>query len=139
MEHRYSFEEYTDMHLMYGRAGGNRALARRLYQETFPNRHLPNEKTFQRVDERLREIRKFEQLSVNRGRRRVSRTVNKEEQILQHIADNPGSSTRRTAAVVATSHVTVWRVLREQLLYPYHLQRVQALTPSDYPTRSLFC
>jgi hypothetical protein len=54
MEHRYSFEEYADMHLMYGRADGNRALARRLYLETFPNRRLPNEKTFQRVDERLR-------------------------------------------------------------------------------------
>jgi hypothetical protein len=60
MEHRYSFEEYTDMHLMYGRGGGNRALARRLYQETFPNQHLPNEKTYQWVDERLRETGKFE-------------------------------------------------------------------------------
>jgi hypothetical protein len=33
----------------------------------------------------------------------------------------------------------VWRVLREQLLYPYHLQRVQALTASDYPARLQFC
>jgi hypothetical protein len=78
MEHRYSFEEYTDMHLMYGRAGGSRALARRLHQETFPNRRLPNEKTFQRADERLRETGTFEQSSVTRGRRRVARTVNKE-------------------------------------------------------------
>jgi hypothetical protein len=40
---------------------------------------------------------------------------------------------------VGVSHSTVWRVLREQQLYPYHLQRVQALSLQDYRARVLFC
>jgi hypothetical protein len=39
---------------------------------------------------------------------------------------------------VGVTHSTVWRVLREQL-YPYHLQRVQALSLQDYPAGVMFC
>jgi hypothetical protein len=31
------------------------------------------------------------------------------------------------------SHMTIWRVLHEQLLYPYHLQKVQGLMLADFP------
>ncbi|KAJ8953758.1 hypothetical protein NQ318_015414 [Aromia moschata] len=55
----YTFIEYADMHLMYGLASCNALEAKRLYHERFPNRTLPNQKTFQRVDQRLRENGKF--------------------------------------------------------------------------------
>lgn len=51
----YTFSEYADMHLMYGLASCNAYEARRLYEERYPNRNIPNEKTFQRLDQRLRE------------------------------------------------------------------------------------
>ncbi|KAJ8940870.1 hypothetical protein NQ318_010183 [Aromia moschata] len=51
----YTFIEYADMHLMYGLASCNALEARRLYHEKFPSRILPNQKIFQRVDQRLRE------------------------------------------------------------------------------------
>lgn len=35
--------------------------------------------------------------------------------------------------------MTVWRVLREKLLYPYHIQRVQVLLPTDFEPRIRFC
>ena len=54
----YTFVEYSDMHLMYGLARCNALKARRLYADKFPNRHLPNAKTFQRIDQRLRETGK---------------------------------------------------------------------------------
>jgi hypothetical protein len=31
------------------------------------------------------------------------------------------------------AHLTAWRVLQEQQLYPYHLQLVQASSVQDYP------
>jgi hypothetical protein len=37
------------------------------------------------------------------------------------------------------SHWVVSRILHEQLLYPYHVQRVQGLSPADYPVRRRFC
>lgn len=51
----YSFPEYADMHLVYGLALGNSTEAVRLYAERFPDRRIPDRKTFERVDRRLRE------------------------------------------------------------------------------------
>ena len=33
----------------------------------------------------------------------------------------------------------VWRVLHEQQLHPYHLQKVHALGPADFAPRVIFC
>ena len=51
----YTNREMADMHLIYGLAGCNSAEARRLYENRFPGRRIPNKKTFQRLNERLRE------------------------------------------------------------------------------------
>jgi hypothetical protein len=40
---------------------------------------------------------------------------------------------------VCVAHLTVWRVLQEQQLCPYHLQYVQALSLQDYSVRVMFC
>ena len=50
----YTFAEMADIHFFYGRANGNAYEARRLYQETFPNRRLPCSRKFLRIA-RLRE------------------------------------------------------------------------------------
>ncbi|KAJ4445893.1 hypothetical protein ANN_12579 [Periplaneta americana] len=42
----YSNQELAEIHFMYGKAGGNAALARRLYQERYPQRQCPDRKTF---------------------------------------------------------------------------------------------
>ena len=36
---------------------------------------------------------------------------------------------------ISVGHMTAWRVLHAQLLYPYHLRHVHVLTPVDYPPR----
>lgn len=46
------------MHLVYGQSLGNALEARRIYAQRFPNRVLPDRKTFERVDRRLRETGK---------------------------------------------------------------------------------
>ena len=55
----YTFAEIADIHFFYGRAKGNAHEARRLYQETFPNRRLPRSRTIWRIAQRLRERGKF--------------------------------------------------------------------------------
>ncbi|KAJ4445089.1 hypothetical protein ANN_06888 [Periplaneta americana] len=102
----YSNQELAEMHFMYGKADGNGALARRLYQE--------------------------------RGRPR-STTPEVREEILEAVNMTPSISTRRVALQVNVPHTTVWRLLKEYQLYPYHLQRVQALSPADYPAQVRFC
>ncbi|KAJ4450008.1 hypothetical protein ANN_01415 [Periplaneta americana] len=55
----YSNEELAEIHFMYGKADGNAALARRLYQERYPQRQCPDRKTFVRLHYRLCEYGKF--------------------------------------------------------------------------------
>ncbi|KAJ4444320.1 hypothetical protein ANN_06112 [Periplaneta americana] len=51
----YSNQELAEIHFMYGKADGNAALARRLYQERYPQRQCPDWKTFVRLHYRLYE------------------------------------------------------------------------------------
>ncbi|KAJ4427786.1 hypothetical protein ANN_25439 [Periplaneta americana] len=135
----YSNQELAEIHFMYGKADGNAALARRLYQERYPQRQCPDRKTFVRLHYRLCEYGKFNSPGLGRGRQR-STTPEIQEEILEVVNMTPSISTRRVALQVNVPHTTVWRLLKEYQLYPYHLQRVQALSPADYPARvSRFC
>ena len=95
----YTFAEMADIHFFYGRANGNAHEARRLYQETFPNRRLPCSRTFSRIAQRLRERGTFVPI-IEDGRPRTARTVQQEQRILARVAANPGTSTRRISSAV---------------------------------------
>lgn len=62
-----------------------------------------------------------------------------EEQILTTVDENAETSVRRVSAQVEINKNVVWRTLHQQILYPYHIQRVQALTNSDCQRRLPFC
>ena len=137
----------TDMHLLYGLAMCNASKARRLYSEYFPNRRIPNKKTFQRIHERLRETSCFQRRSSYTGRP-INRNSRFEERVLHHVERNTEDSTRRIARTENAAHVTVWRILREQQLIQhlgikkpksYHYKRVQGLTETDFQPRVVFC
>ncbi|KAJ4451919.1 hypothetical protein ANN_03397 [Periplaneta americana] len=134
----YSNQELAEIHFMYGKADCNAALARYLYQERYPQRQCPDRKTFVRLHYRLCEYGKFNSPGLGRGRPR-STTPEVQEEILEAVNTTPSISTRRVALQVNVPHTTVWRLLKEYQLYPYHLQRVQALSPVDYPARVRFC
>ncbi|KAJ4435483.1 hypothetical protein ANN_18099 [Periplaneta americana] len=134
----YSNQELAEIHFMYGKADGNAALARRLYQERYPQRQCSDRKAFVRLRYRLCEYGKFNSPGLGRGRPR-STTPEVQEEILEAVNMTPSISTRRVALQVNVPHTTVWRLLKEYQLYPYHLQRVQALSPADYPARVRFC
>ncbi|KAJ4426257.1 hypothetical protein ANN_27069 [Periplaneta americana] len=134
----YSNQELAEIHFMYGKADGNAALARRLYHGRYPQRQCPDRKTFVRLHYRLCEYGKFNSPGLGRGRPR-STTPEVQEEILEAVNMTPSISTRRVALQVNVSHTTIWRLLKEYQLYPYHLQRVQALSPADYPARVKFC
>lgn len=53
--------------------------ARRRYAEPFPHPGLPNEKTFNRLHNRLREAGSFKQAVKNRDRLRTTRTLGLKE------------------------------------------------------------
>jgi hypothetical protein len=61
----------------------------------------------------------------------------REVRVLRRVED-PGSSLRRIAAAEGIGIPLVWRILHEPSLYPYHIQRVQALIPRDHRAMVVF-
>jgi hypothetical protein len=66
--------------------------------------------------------------TTNSGRPRTRRSTD-EEDVLRAVKRSPGTSTRRLARRHQISQRTLVRVLHDQLLYPFHVQHVQALQP----------
>lgn len=132
----YTNEQYADMHFLYGQAVGNAARARRLYQEQFPERRVPDSRTFVQVHRRLRETGTF-QVIAKEGRP-IAIQGEMEEQIMEMVQDNPRTSTRQISAVLNLSNSTVWRILRDRNVHPYHIQKVQELIPDDFLPRQNF-
>jgi hypothetical protein len=73
------------MVLIYGEARGHSKLARQIYGERFPQRILPNARTFVNVVQHLRDFRRFEMNKRDLGRQREDRILVAEGEILHEI------------------------------------------------------
>lgn len=137
--HAFSNSEMADMHLMYGLAECNSLEAKRLYEQHFPNRVAPCHKTFSAIHARLSENGSFSRNGYAAGRPRSVRTIQLEENVLNDVTNHPEKSTAELSLQFHTSKHTVWNILKEQQLYPYHIQKVHALLPDDYQRRIMLC
>lgn len=136
----FTFNEYADMYMVYGFCEGNCNMSEREYRARFPNRRHPTANVFRRLNERVRETGSFIRRTRDTGRPRARRTVQLEEQILNAVEEDPYVSTRQVAATLnVPSHMTVHKVLQENLLHPYHVSKVQPLYENDNIARSDFC
>lgn len=133
----FTNEEYADIVYMYGRADGNGLQARRLYQERFPGRRLPNVTVFYNTYRRLYETGsvKRNEPGVNPGRH----PPEVEDLILQAFAVDPTTSTRKIAADLGLSTWKVWSTMHREGKYPFHGIGVQGLEDGDPIRRSQFC
>uniref|UniRef100_A0A6P7FS32 Uncharacterized protein LOC114330591 n=1 Tax=Diabrotica virgifera virgifera TaxID=50390 RepID=A0A6P7FS32_DIAVI len=131
----YSNVEYTDMLLTLGECLGCSSAAVTRYAEKFPRRNLPSKKTFRAVERRCRETGNVRPNKINSGRPRTTRTINKENNILNLLDQDPTVSVRNIARQTNTSSSSTWRILKEQQLHPYHYRQVQELLPDDLPVR----
>lgn len=136
--HSYSNLELTDIHFCYGLANGNSREACRLYAGKFPNRRIPCRKVFVNVHRNLRE-RGTLKFTEKTGRVVSVGTLNNQERVLTAVEENPSTSVRRISLEHGISKSSVWRILHNQQLYPYHIQRVQCLTDRDFPPRFNLC
>ena len=116
-------QEKADMHFIYGTANGNSAEARRLYGEKFPNRRLPNDKTFVRLHRQMCETGSFCCSCSNAGRAKSNRTIAVEVKILDMVATNPNTSKRVVASQIEVSSSTTWQVLKDESMHTFHVHK----------------
>lgn len=94
MPFKFTNAEYADMVFVYGVCNGNTVLAKDEYRRRFPNRKIPNRKTFQTVFQHLRETGSFQKASE----RSVQRQKHA-ERVLDLFDLDPRDSLRRVATV----------------------------------------
>lgn len=75
---------------------------------------------------------------MNGGVQRRVRTVVLEENVLDSVAADPTNSIRKLAVQHNVSKNTISRIFQEQLLHPFHVQKVHALSHEDFPARVEF-
>lgn len=138
MPFQFSNEEYADIIFIYGYCNGNSLAAKREYEERFPNRRIPNPKTFASVFQCLRSTGSFPSCSYS-VEREEERRIAHEEDVIQQVQRSPRISTRRISNRIGLPQSTVWRILKKENLYPYHFQKVQNLLPGDFALRINFC
>ena len=124
------------MLMCYGEAKGSTPEALRIYCQKYPRRNVPDRRIFTRLYQRLRDTGS---VTGNRFGGRDQRDPHLEERVMRRIEENPSTSTRRIAAEERVSSTTVWRILKDNQLYPYHLQRVQEIEEGDFENRFHFC
>lgn len=139
MANVYALNELADMHYVYGEARGNAHTAAQIYRERYPGRRHPHHSTFQTIHQRLRETGTLVVHKPDSGARRTRRTVDFEDEVLHRIRETPSTSTRAIARAMGTNHVSVWQVLQDEGLHPFHVLKVQCLTPLDFGPRMQFC
>jgi len=122
----YSFSDSNSVH----------AIAE--YQQHFPNRRIPTRRVFTPVYQTLRYTGTLPSVCIA-AKHDVNEGINEEEGIVQMVQSSPRASTRRIARRLHVPHTRVWRTLRAECMYPYHVQRVQHLGPGDFAERLEFC
>lgn len=132
----YSNQEYADMHFIYGFCDGNAREASRVYQERYPNRdRFPDYRVFQRVHAAYREGRNP---GAREGRPSIP-DLGLEDEVLEMLRENPMTSVRRMSRRSGIPRSVVHRVVKRKRIHPFHVQRVQALLPTDHGPRMDFC
>jgi hypothetical protein len=82
--------------------------------EHFPNRPIPNVRTFLHVVQRLRDRGSFKLAAHERDRQRPQRIINVEEAVLESVEARRETSTRRLESQHRVSRSTIWRILKAQ-------------------------
>ncbi|GFU26152.1 transposase-like protein [Trichonephila clavipes] len=132
----YTNAEKADMILAYGATDCNGRAAQRLYAERSPVRRTPAHTMFARLHQQLCETGSFQKAARNRDR--TARTELNEEIVLDMVETTPSLSTRGIANEIGISYSSVWRILDDSALHPFHYQRVQSLKECDFAPRQAF-
>lgn len=124
------------MILIYGECRKNAREASREYAVRFPQRRHPCHQFFGKLENRGRITGS---LGPTQRRERPAQMADHEEDVVEHIEENPRTSIRRTSLELGISRSSIHRILKKNSFHPYHDMPVQELRGPDVNTRVEFC
>jgi hypothetical protein len=78
--------------------------------------------------------------SVDRcGERQIQRNVEEDENTIDMAQRSQRTFTRRISAHLSVPRVSVWRTLHTEVMYPYHIQLIQYLEPTEMCNQLELC
>lgn len=120
MPFTFSNIEYSDIIFIYGFCNGNSRASAAEYRRRFPERRQPDSRVFGRVYQHLRDNGCFPG-GITATAERVGAD---REGIVQMAIRSPTISTRRLSSRMGVPRMTAWRALKNEGLYPYHIQKI---------------
>ncbi|GFV12737.1 DUF4817 domain-containing protein [Trichonephila clavipes] len=132
----YTNAEKADMILSYGATDCNGRASQMLYAERHPVRRTPAHTMFARLHQQLCETGSFQKAARNRDW--TARIELNDEIVLDMVETTPSLSTKGIANEIGISYSSVWRILDDSALHPFHYPRVQLLKEWDFAPRQAF-
>lgn len=132
---KFSITQRTKMVVLFFENGRSIIATQRAYKKFYGVRNVPTGPTIRAI------VAKFEQYGnvgdVKRvGRPRSGRSIDNIQLVRKSVSDNPETSTRRRSKELSIQRGTIRQILKEDLLlYPYKIQLVQKIYPSDLKLR----
>lgn len=130
--------ELVDMTFVLGESDRNCFLANRIYKQRYPERRIPDVRSFQNLLDRFVETGNVEYKKKNE---RIKRVVNEENEFSVVLAtvENPHISQREVSSLAGISRRSVGRILKTNKFHAYHIQMHQELSDDDFQKRLQFC
>ncbi|KAL3287714.1 hypothetical protein HHI36_002178 [Cryptolaemus montrouzieri] len=106
-------------------------MARRPYEKRFPDRRVPDRKTFKNVNDNLWTYRSSTKPKRKRNKPVRRNAINVNE-VLATVNGNPQISTVTISAATNISATSVRRILKENGYHDYKMVLIQELRPTDF-------
>lgn len=116
----------------------NAVIAEREYAIRYPDRRHYTRKVFRRMARRFRQTGSVRPIPVTIRRRRI-RNEDNIINVLAYVEAEPHLSIREISTDLGVSVASVFRILRDFKLHPYHLVLHQALSDTDFDRRLDYC
>ena len=113
----YTFREYADM-ILYGEAWRNERAAPQLYEERFPHRKRHSHALYGKVYQQDSETGYIHRQQVRMWSSTAAASYLRAK--LHVVEEDATRRNRRVARSLNVNQITVWRILHNQLLHPYH-------------------
>lgn len=133
MEH-YTTEQRTKIIEFYFGNQRSIILTQRAYRRFFHDRNGPSEATINRLIARFRQQGAVSDLPRT-GRPKTACTEENVQRVQESVHENPTTSTRRRSTQLRLSRRSIQRILAKLKMFPYKVQLVQELKPTDYQQR----